>query len=563
MSRVAAPDTFRFRLTVLTVLFFLGWKLWALPKQPTAMLVGTWLFEACALAWVFTLCAALDRVRVVARLRLPSALFAAGYLLLYVLGFFTVFFFDDQLVRKYSLLDMGPDAVAYLLHEVAPKRGVVQCAVTLAVLCLAAWVSTRWRPRVPSAALLAVLGVASVGAVTVASSSAKFPTPLWDLALDLDEVRRHPGIAKPSGERPRHPPSLLDRASHEAVRFESRYSRVIVLVMEGVTQSHFDATAREGDAFRRTVPQQHVYSRYFTNDMDSRTGMLATLTSRFVPYEAYQESNHVRFSKLSGMRSLVDVMRENGYHTVLASAQVLAERVVRDLSWHENVVFTEDETDALEKTYLCFNPYRFEDSCEDRAMLPRLFDRLKQHDKLFWVQQLVWGHQPEFTRKSGKSDVQSYAELLDELLAELERAGQLETTLIVVTSDHGIRQRGTEALMSSYHIPLFFYSPGLARIERPELHSQIDFKDLLLAELTGAEPPAEAPFALFVGPTYSSTFGAVTKTGDFMLVKDRPLARYVLAHENAGGPPKGAETPYELLRLFDDYREYFESPGFR
>ena len=67
----------------------------------------------------------------------------------------------------------------------------------------------------------------------------------------------------------------------------------------------------------------------------------------------------------------------------------------------------------------------------------------------------------------------------------------------------------------------------------------------------------------FVGPTYSSTVGAVTKGRDFMLVKDRPFARYVLAHENTGGPPKGPETPFELLRVFDDYREYFESPSFR
>jgi len=559
MKQESALGTFRFRLTVLTVLFFLGWKLWGLKEQPFSVLFATWAFESVALAWVFAACALLDAVAPLKKVHAPKALFAAGYLLLYVMSFFTVYFFTDTLVRKYSLLDMGPDAVAYLLKEVAPKRGVALCAGVLAALCAVAWGTSRFRLRVRGAPALAALAVASAVTVLVAPKTERFASPLWDLALDLDEVRRHPPVAKTEGTR--HAPELLDKAARAPAPLETRFDRVIVFVMESVTKQHFDASLRDGDFFRRTAEQQHAYLDYFSNDMDSRTGLLAMLTSRFVPYEAYTDPDVERYKRLGQKPSLVDAMRDAGYHTVISTAQVMAEGVVKDLKWDENLVLTEDETKVLAKDHLCFNPYRFEDSCEDRVALPRLFERLQKHEKLFWVQQLVWGHLPDYSEKTGKSDVQAYGEMIDELVAHLEEQGQLEGTLIVVTSDHGIRQRDTETLLTTYRIPLLFYAPSFERRETAALYSQIDFKDLLLNELTGAQrevPPAR--FALFIGPTYTSIVGAVTDAHDLIVIKNRPFARYVLAHQGGdGGAPKSSLSPYELLRLLDDYRAYFQS----
>ncbi len=560
-----ALDTWRFRLTALTVLFFLGWKLWGLRDQELPLLLSTWAFEACALCWVFAAAALLDRVGPLAKLHVPKALFAAGFLFQYVLCFFTVYFFTDTLVRKYSLLDMGPDALAYLLKQVAPARGVVMCAAVLVALCVLAWGTSRVRVRLSGAPLLAALVVTSGLTVALAPKTPGFATPLWDLALDVDEVRRHPSIAKPPGPVPQHRPEELARPVAGAVRFETRFKRVIVFVMESVTQRHFDEVMKDGYVFRRTASRQHVYSSYFSNDMDSRTGLLAMLTSRFVPYEAYRDVDVERYKLLGKKPSLVDVMRDNGYHTVIATAQVMEEKVVKDLPWDENLTFTEAETKALAKDHLCFNPYRLEDSCEDRVMLPHLFERLKAHDKVFWVQQLVWGHVPNYTAMSGKSDVEAYGEMIDGLVAFLEREGLSDDTLIVVTSDHGIRERDTETQVSTYQIPLLFHATSFERRESAELHSQIDFKDLLLAELDpAAQPPPPAPFTVFIGPTYTSTFGAVTSSRDFMVIKNRPWARYVLAHQNAaGGPPTGPVTPYELLQLLDAYRAWFQSPAFQ
>lgn len=558
-----ALDTWRFRLTALTVLFFLGWKLWGLDGQPLAVLFATWAFEAVALCWVFATCALLDLVPPLKKARVPTVLFGIGYLFQYVMGFFTVYFFADTLVRKYSLLDMGPDAVAYLLREVAPKRGVALCVGVLVALCALAHGTGRVRLRLRGAPAFAGLVAASAIAVLVAPKTPQFASPLWDLALDLDEVRRHPPIAASEGAR--HAPELLDKAAPGKVQLETRFKRVVVFVMESVTKQHFDASLRDGDFFRRTAEHQHVYSDFFTNDMDSRTGMLALLTSRFVPYEAYRDPDLERYRLLGKKPSLVDVMRDNGYHTVISTAQVMSESIVRDLAWHENLVLTEAETKALAKDHLCFNPYKFEDSCEDRVMLPQLFERLRKHEKLFWVQQLVWGHLPDYSAKTGKSDVQSYGEMIDGLVAYLEQQGQLDDTLIVVTSDHGVRERNTETLVTTYRIPLLFYARGFERKESAALYSQIDFKDLLSSELAeqGQQVPA-ASLAMFVGPTYTSIIGAVTDAHDFMVIKNRPFARYVLAHQSHdGGAPKGNVSPHQVLELFEDYRRYFQSPGFR
>src|SRR5262249_17574061 len=158
----------------------------------------------------------------------------------------------------------------------------------------------------------------------------------------------------------------------------------------------------------------------------------------------------------------------------------ICEAVVRDLHWDERLTLTEEQTKQLGQSgdYVCINPYRFEDSCEDRVMLPELFQRLRAQPKLFFVQQLVFGHRPEYPKGTGKSDVESYAELVGAVSDHLAKLGMLDDTLIVVTSDHGIRTRGSDVLPSTYQIPLLFYSPGFEHRENHDLHSQIGFQDL-------------------------------------------------------------------------------------
>ncbi len=565
----AGLTSYRLVLTLVTLAFLLGFKLLKVGQEPAGLLVATWCLEACTGLWVFALSEALSRWERARRLHLEAAIFAPLFLLHYSLSFFSTYFFRDSVVRKFSLLDIGIDTVAFFVMHILPAKGAILYGGALAGVLLVAgvlrWVGFRLpgRPRVWMALLLA----GTAAAWLYARSKPGFPNPLVDLASDLEAIRQHPPV-KPHPV-PRHPPETLDRAGTPG-RLETRFDRILVFAMEEITLRNFEesAAALPPDSFfPRARAQGHFFESYFTNNMDSRTGMLALLTSRFVPYQAYTNLDKARYEKVAQRPSLVHWLREQGYYTATATAQVVEEAVVADLPWDKHVFLTEAQTRQLreEKRYACFQVYRFEDSCEDKFLLPQLFELLDSREKVLWVQPFVWGHIPNYRTTLGKSDVAYYGEFLDELVVHLRGKGMLERTLIVVTSDHGSRDRAGEAELSSYRIPLLFFAPGMEPRTSREVYSHLDFKDLLQAELTGAALPAAPQFAPIIGPTHSSIVGVVTREHDFMLLKDRSWAKYVLAHGNVESdrapvtPPRGSETPFEFLTLLNDYRRFFQA----
>ncbi|MBL8950745.1 MAG: sulfatase-like hydrolase/transferase [Myxococcaceae bacterium] len=567
-------DTFRFRLTVLTAVAFLAMKLWVLKHTPRPLLIEVWCFEACTWLWLFTLSAALSRVKRLERLRVPSLVYALLYVPHFVLCFGTVYFFDDARIGRYTLVDFDADALDYLKRYVNPRTGLGGGAALLAGTLVAALATYRVRLPGRPAVLLATLTVCTIGVVGFAASSSAFPTPVWRLIDDLAVIARYPRVQAADREPRRFAPESLDRAPAGPVKLESHFKRVVVLVMEEVTLQHFVAArARVPDDnfFARIRPHEHVYSNVFATNMDSHTGVLALLGSRFVPYEAYKERDIERYKLLQQKRTLIDLMRENGYHSVFASAQVLGEGIVDKMPWDEHILLTEPETKQLAAAgSVCVNPYRFEDGCEDGVMLPRLFERLERHEKLFWFQPTIWGHSNEYSLKTHKSDVQYYGEVLGRLVAFLEQKGLAEETLIVVVADHGRRTRGTEHLAQSYQIPLVLYAPGFERVENDALHSQLDLQDIIRAAMTGTEAELKpADVVLFIGQSYLSIVGAATREHDFMVIKNRRHAKYVLNHVSYAdpsrfdAPPRGDVTPGEVLQLLGDYREYFQSPEFR
>ncbi len=545
-------QSLRFRLTVFTVAGLAVYKLRELHDEPKSLVLATWAFEACCALWLFAACAALGRIKPLERLRVPAVLFGALYSAHLVLCVAAVRFFDGRMLHRYTLLDLDAANLRWLgseWHETKPTLVLLAAAL---VLSLAA---RKARVPGPPALWLAGLAAATAAIVFVARGAERFPAPLWAFAVDVAEVRRHPQVRAPAEPSKPHPVELLDRSATGPVRFESRFKRVLVFVLEEATWRHFDearAALPASSFFRRTQAHQHVYSRFFATNMDSRTGVLALLSSRFTPYEAYRDLNLERYAFLTTKPTLVDVMRDNGFFTAAASAQLVTEAADVKTRWGETILMTEAETKASAGRYLCINPYRFEDSCEDKVLLPRLYALLEREPKLFWFQHFAWGHIPDYSRRTGKSDVEYTSELLDELVAHLEEKGLADETLIVVTADHGVRGASEEAEPATYQVPLLFYAPSLEGRDDTALHSQIDFKDLLLATLTGATvEPAE--LVLFIGPTWSSIVGGASRDGEVTVMKNRPFAKYAIA-----GPPRD-----DLLVLLEDYRRYFQSPEFR
>jgi hypothetical protein len=306
-------------------------------------------------------------------------------------------------------------------------------------------------------------------------------------------------------------------------------------------------------------PHVHRYTDYHGNNQDSRTGMLDMLQSRVIPYEAYGDGiDHYRF--VARLPSLVDRYNARGYETVYAVSHADRESVIADLPWKQVLLLPRREVDGLRSKFLCVTVYEFEYGCEDRAILPKVFDVLDRHPSVFLFQEFIWGHDPEYNKFSGRTNADYYSSYLDAVVEHLRQTGKLDRTLIVLTSDHGYRGHSTLGESYAYHIPLWFYATRFDRREDNRLFSHIDFRDLLLYEMDAAPPPPEAdPFVAVVGPTGIDSLTVLDAKGELMLVRTRGNAHYLLAHHPAPGRGSLTLDPAPFARFFDDYRRHFDA----
>jgi ABC-type multidrug transport system fused ATPase/permease subunit len=300
----------------------------------------------------------------------------------------------------------------------------------------------------------------------------------------------------------------------------------------------------------------HRSSRYFTNNQDSRTGMLNMLMSRVIPYEAYNDKGVAGYKRLSTQTSLTDRFKALGYATSFVVSQLELEAVVSDLAWDERISLSAAEIEQAKPRHLCFAPDDWENGCEDLAVLPKVVKFVAEHERAFVYQEFNWGHNDVYNDVSGKTNLAYYSGYVDALLSALRERGLSERTLIVLTSDHGFRDRSVQDQPRMVHIPLIFHASGFAAHDDDRLLSHVDFKDLLLSELTGQTnlvTPNE--LVLIVGPTGSKLLTAISAQGDFTLMRRRGSLRRLSARRSVSAY---ALTPDELFHLFERYRTLFD-----
>jgi hypothetical protein len=353
----------------------------------------------------------------------------------------------------------------------------------------------------------------------------------------------------------------LDRSRRDRPALVTRFKKVLVLLMESTTQRTLldNIEWLPQDIYFKTLQRTwHGYPGYRACNQDSRTGELSLLFSRLVPFEAYSEESARNYLGLAREHSLVDLFNDNGYRTAYATAEVDGDRMIGELPWQEKILLSPERFEHPEGQ-LCFNPFEFERSCEDRILLPSLFDFLDRNDRAFLFYVFIWGHAYDYYRASRIPNVQYYGEFLRSLVEHLRARGQLEDTLIVVTSDHGVRDREFWTDPSAYRIPLLFINPRFENRERPGLLSHVDFADLLVDELEERPaPPAGHPFILFTGPTSSSVVGAITAGDELWVIKDRSGSSILLGHTPPvrGSSLTGGEA-WPFLDLYHRYQEQF------
>jgi hypothetical protein len=371
---------------------------------------------------------------------------------------------------------------------VLPAQGYAVFALVLVLahgLALAL-ARTRLPERFTSSrSLLLLLPLTALGSAVVGRP----PSPVVDAAADVWEKVSTKSV-RPSAGKARYATGALDHSQTPAhvLALPSPFKKIIVLVMETETAAAFALESKLLPAatfVHSGLAHAHRYERYFPNNQDSRTGMLDMLSSRFVPYDAYTEQGRDAYMFLSEKSSLPAEMHAQGYETAFAVSQNEIELVVGELPWQQRINLDDDKLNAAkERGLLCFTPYEFEHSCEDRALLPDVFAFLDTNERAFLYQEFIWGHASIYNQTSGKSNAAYYSSYVDALIEHLREQGTLDESLIVLTSDHGFRDTAMQDQLGVYRIPLWFYATRFEGEERGALYSHLDFKNLLQAEHT-------------------------------------------------------------------------------
>ncbi|MBL8022534.1 MAG: sulfatase-like hydrolase/transferase [Leptospirales bacterium] len=497
--------------------------------------------------------------------RFRDWIFHLAFLLTFTLTFASYFFFREATIRQYSLFDLSVGSVLYFFTDVLPTSGLLFLVVGLAAIYLL----HRWLPSLGYAGTLLV--ACAIAPLTFLSADPR-TSLVAHVVSDIQEAA-HAENVSPTVERAPFAVQEMNVWERDTPTFRPKYKKILVFVMEQITLSLLmqDSADLPGSTFvNRSRKHAHEYTNVFAADMDSRTGLLALLGGRLIPFEAYTDADVGRYKFLANKSSILTIMHAAGYKSAFSASETEHEAVVYDLPWTERFTLSSEEIPAAEKEYICLNPYEFEHSCEDKVLIDRLARFISGNEKAFLFHEFIFGHASEYLDATNKTSVQYYSEFLDDLTERLERDRLLNDTLIVLTSDHGIRDKGYEPWVSTYRIPMWFIHPSFKNASNENLYSQIDFRDLLLAEASIKRPNIPArKFAPFMGMTSSSLVGAVTREQDVLVVKNRRWRPYVLFHLNSaepdkpGGPPVGDLKAPVLLRYLDDYRSYFLSPALK
>lgn len=474
------------------------------------------------------------------------------------------YFYSVAQDRELSLLSVGVwTGLRVLFVELLTPHGVALLAGYFLVVHLVALLWTLRGPAWPGRAL----GFAIPPLLTLFSYSGgvmideRMRSPLADLGREIVFLATTPRLDLASAPKLPFEPHVLDKASADDPSHSYSFDYVLVFVMETmITRDFKDESAKlPAETFvRRALPQVHSYTDYHSNNQDSRTGMLNMLMSRVIPYEAYADGvNHYNF--VSRLPSMVDRFNKREYETAYVVSHADREDVISDLPWKKVVLLPAAEVDALRDKMLCVTVYEFEYGCEDRAVLPKLFQVVDDHPKAFVYQEFIWGHDPEYNEISGRSNADYYSTYLDAVVEHLRATDKLDRTLIVLTSDHGYRGRSTLNETYAYHIPLWFYATRFTARENPALYAHIDFQDLLLYEMGISAAPPPEPFVAVVGPTGISSLTVLDAAGELALIRTRGQSNFLLSRRSAPNRNAFALHPASFARLLEDYRTHFDA----
>lgn len=476
------------------------------------------------------------------------------------LGFWHAWFLDVGAEFRFSLLGTGPGTFLFFVREIAPWNAWLALLlfwVLIAASLRVAWFDrlvpagpAGWNPakRFAAGSGLVVCGLAA--AATTATGHPVSPTIREALSLSrLNEVRATDATFEATH---------LDLRDTLAGPVGPHYSRVLVFVMEGVTRTRLDEALPGLPAdgfFARTGPIATKYAGYHTVNQESRTARMAMLHSLMIPYEAYVADWADRFGPVFRAGGMVGMLNGNGWRTAFAIPMIDAPWDLRLLPWHSRIGI--EAADFDRDGYTCLAPTEFDRGCEDRILIDRVDSLIAAAGPLFLFQPFLFGHTDRWEATTGVDRVAYYDRYLADVLDRVARAGLADSTLIVVTSDHGPRSLQALRRPESYEVPLWLVHPSFRGELRAGHFTSTEFRRLIMSTLREGQPPRpeRRPWILAVGPTTQSAVMCNAADGTFVLLRLRKQRRAAVLRQSGGDRESAALCAGTFYR----YRDNFDS----
>ncbi|MGE0552156.1 MAG: sulfatase-like hydrolase/transferase [Gemmatimonadales bacterium] len=500
-------------------------------------------------------------VLVGASLLAPRSSLGRGALWLLTLGYGTLVFWHGYFLEIADGFQLSPASlsvgtVEFFARELVSSKGWAVFVAFWVIAHLVSWWShgsaaafAPWRRpgrRVPAALLALGLGVAAVPGVD---------HPLAALVRDLARLAIRGTIEDPTlAESVEH----LDRRAPNVGSVASRFDRVLLFVMEGVTREELDSLRPllpEHGFFRRAEREAVQYRGYYTVDQESRTARMAMIHSLMVPYEAYLAGWEERFAPVFAPGGLVRLLGGNGWRTAVAIP-------LREMPWDLRALPFDTTLRATAEDFArsgvtCLAPTPFDEGCEDAVLLDRVGGLLAAPGRLFLFQPFLFGHTSRWEEVLRTHRVRYYDRYLARVLDALERDSLGQSTLVVATSDHGPRTARSLRRPASYELPLWLVHPSFAAETRTGFFGSPDLRDLLLATMaTGEAAPApRRAYLMAMGPTARGSFVCLYPGGGLIQVALRGDGVGAVSH---AAPADSARTR-SCVATFFHYRRRFDA----
>jgi len=477
---------------------------------------STFLFDSCVYVLIFLIYYGLTRLSK----KIATPIFIILYLFHTFTAFITSYFMDDLFGKGYSFFSVSLGTAQFSFTYLFPWKYLTYAIISLALLVLISYLLSKFFKKYPSKKFLLSVSifVLLLLVCTPIVFDPNFENFYVNSILRLATLG-HETIIIDNNYSCDLDNSFFEKNNYPGLALQEKYKKIVVFVMESLIFDEYNkdiTKVKENNFFELTKPNSNYYVNYYTPNQDSIPSIVTMLSSKFIPNEAYiyTQDYSLCWHKMMDAYNLIDYFNDKNYYTAFYVSNIQAPRELTRYKWGA-IVDINGLYEYYDKNNYCFDPYPYETGCEDRVLLNQLIDEMKK-EKTFIMQEFIFGHSYLYVKNTGLSKTEYYNKYFYEFYKAVKEQGLDKDLLVIIVSDHGLRDRSEYSYAERYNIPLIFIANDINYLENNVFLSHMDFKDILFSYLYGLDYKPN-PFIYLVGPTGSSTIGYKDADAGFIL----------------------------------------------